>query len=123
MNNILIVEDNPVNMALVENLLILNGFGVVKAVDGNGAFDLLRKQVPSLILLDIQLPDMDGFEIFTRIRQDHRLDKVKVVALTASAMKEDETRIKEIGFDEYITKPIDINEFVNKIKEILRKRS
>ena len=116
---ILVVEDNLLNMKLAVDLLELNGFEVLKAVDGETALQLLKEKVPRLILLDIQLPDLNGFEVLKRIREDSRLTSVKVIALTALAMKEEEKKIREAGFDFFISKPINTKIFIVKVKEIL----
>ena len=115
---ILVVEDNPLNMKLTVDLLELNGFKILKTTDGERAIQISKEQTPDLILLDIQLPGVDGFELFRRIREDKRLNSVKVAALTALVMKEDEKKIMEMGFDAYIPKPIDTKAFIKKIKEM-----
>jgi len=116
---ILLVEDNALNMKLAADLLEYNGFKVLKAVDGETALEILNTALPALVLLDIQLPGIDGFEVFKRIRADRRLDPVKVAALTAQAMSEDLERIKAAGISACITKPIAVKNFVNQIKVIL----
>ena len=118
---ILVVEDNPLNMKLSGDLLELNGFEVLKAPNGQSALEILKWNIPDLILMDIGLPDMDGFEVYKKIREDERLNSVMVVALTASVMKEDEVKIKAAGFNFYITKPIDTKNFIKTIKEIVSK--
>lgn len=118
---ILVVEDNPLNMKLSGDLLELNGFEVLKASNGHSALEVLKRNTPDLILMDIGLQDMDGFEVYRKIREDERLNSVMVVALTALAMKEDEDKIKAAGFNFYITKPIDTKNFIKTIKEILSK--
>ena len=116
---VLIVEDNRLNMKLESDLLEINGFNILKATCGKDALDLLSGSVPNLILLDIRLPDINGLELFKKIRQDLRLSAVKIVAVTASVTKEDEDEIKKSGFDGFIAKPIDIKDFVRQIKEKL----
>ncbi len=118
---ILVVEDNPLNMKLSGDLLELNDFEVLKASNGHSALEALKRNTPDLILMDIGLQDMDGFEVYRKIREDERLNSVMVVALTALAMKEDEDKIKAAGFNFYITKPIDTKNFIKTIKEILSK--
>ncbi len=119
MKTILVVEDDPKNMKLTVDLLELNGVDVLKAVDGESALKILKDSIPDLILLDIRLPGIDGYEVYRKVRQDKRLDNVKVVALTASVLKEAQERIEELGFDACISKPIDTKEFVAKIKGML----
>lgn len=115
---VLIVEDNPLNMKLAADLLELNGFAVLKAADGEAALQLLKHQRPDLALLDIHLPGMDGVELFRRIHDDPACAQLKIVALTASAMREDEEQIREAGFHDYIAKPIDIKQFVRKVRAL-----
>lgn len=116
---VLIVEDNFFNMKLESDLLEINGFFVLKATCGRDALDVLSNSIPNLILLDIRLPDINGLELFKKIRQDVRLNAVKIVAVTASVTKEEEGEIKKAGFDGFIAKPIDIKDFVRQIKEKL----
>ncbi len=118
---VLLVEDNPLNMKLAADLLEIEDFEVLRAEDGEKALSILKSDIPDIILLDIQLPGIDGLEVFKRIRADNRLDNIKVVALTAQAMKVDEERIRAAGFDEYMTKPIDVDTFVQTIKSFLGK--
>ena len=115
---VLVVEDNPVNMKLAADLLELNGFAVLKAGDGEQAFQLLAAATPALILLDLHLPGMDGFEIFQRIRANSAWAGCKIVALTASAMREDEEQIRDAGFTDYIAKPINTKQFIQKVKQL-----
>lgn len=114
---ILVVEDNPLNMKLTVDLLELNRFTVLKAADGENALQILQEHIPGLILLDIQLPDMDGFEIFRKIKEDGRLASVKVIALTASVMANAQEKIMAAGFDAYIAKPIDTKLFIEEVKK------
>ncbi len=116
---ILVVEDNALNMKLVVDLLELNGFCVLKAPDSSSALDILETTVPDLILLDIGLPDMDGFEVLNKIRENRKPDTVKVAALTASVMDEDKKRVREAGFDALIAKPIDTKEFIKTVRALV----
>lgn len=118
---ILVVEDNPLNMKLTVDLLELSGFVVLKAQDGITALDILKTTRPELILLDIQLPDIDGVEVFRRIREDKRLDSVKVIAVTAAVMKERREEIIKAGFDGLILKPIDTKGFIKEVKGLVSK--
>lgn len=115
---VLVVEDNPVNMKLTVDLLELNGFSVLKAADGDQALQLLAAAMPALILLDLHLPGMDGFEVFQKIRANPAWAGCKIVALTASAMREDEEKIRNAGFTDYIAKPINTKQFVQKVKQL-----
>lgn len=116
---ILIVEDDVFNMKLVSDLLEFNGFEAIKAEDGPKALDILKTVLPDLILLDLQLPGIDGFEVLKQIRNNELTKKIKVIVMTASVTKEDEGRIEKAKFDGYIVKPINTREFVQKIKSIL----
>lgn len=116
---IMIIEDNPLNMKLTAELLRIGGFDLIKAIDGKSAFEMLRQTTPDLIILDLQLPDMDGIEIMKKIKSDEKTKAIKVVAVTASVMKETEEQVAKAGFDGYIAKPINTREFVKQIKGIL----
>ncbi|MFA5115774.1 MAG: response regulator [Candidatus Omnitrophota bacterium] len=116
---IMVVEDEPLNMRLTVDLLEINGFNVLSCTDGSSAVKTLEQAVPDLILLDINLPKMNGFEVRRKIREDSRLDKVKVIALSASVMREDEERVRAAGFDDFIPKPVDIKGLIKKIKDHL----
>lgn len=116
---VLIVEDNLLNMKLESDLLEANGLNVLKAFCGKEALDLLGSSLPDLILLDIRLPDTSGLELFKKIKQDPRLDSIKIIAVTASVTKEEEEEIKKANFDGFIAKPINIKDFVRQIKEKL----
>lgn len=113
---VLVVEDDPLSMRLTTDLLELNGFNTLRFTDGFSALDALKNIVPDLILLDISLPGMNGFEVYKKMRGNNRLDGVKIIAFSASAMKEDEEKIKEAGFSSFIPKPIEIKSFVDKIR-------
>jgi CheY-like chemotaxis protein len=114
-----VVEDHPLNMILTTDLLTFAGFTVLQATDGETALEVARASRPDLILLDIQLPGMNGFEVFEQIRKDPRLHSIKIVALTASVMREEEQKILGMKFDGYIPKPIDTKQFVNTIRTFL----
>jgi CheY-like chemotaxis protein len=104
---ILIVDDNPSNLKLLRVLLSGEGYEVRTASGADEALASLAQQKPALILMDIQMPGMDGLELTRRIKAEPATSAVPVVALTAYAMSGDETRAKEAGCDAYVTKPID----------------
>lgn len=104
---ILIVDDNAVNLKLARVLLTGEGYEVRTAADAEEAFTALQTFRPRLILMDIQLPGMDGLELTRRLKADARLAGVVILALTAYAMKGDEEKAREAGCDGYVTKPID----------------
>jgi len=115
---ILIVEDNPDNMISVK-AIINDKFDVIEAIDGNGAVEMTRKYAPHLVLMDIALPEMDGIQAFKEIRKNADLAHIPVIALTASAMTTDRETILAHGFDAYIPKPIQEEEFYSTIDRVL----
>jgi two-component system, cell cycle response regulator DivK len=112
---ILIVEDNPDNMFLTEMLLQSAGHTVLNAIDAEAGLTLARDERPDLILMDVQLPGMDGLEATALLKRDDATRAIPVVALTALAMKGDEERIRAAGCDGYIAKPMGIQEFLTTI--------
>ncbi len=116
MSKILVVEDNPVNMELVRDLLEVNAYEVLEATNGYAAIEIASREKPNLILMDIQLPGIDGLEAAQIISSDPELEHIPIVALTAFAMKTDENNAKASGCVGFITKPIDTREFPQIIK-------
>jgi two-component system cell cycle response regulator DivK len=112
MASVLIIEDNPSNMALAEFLLLSAGHTVLKATDAEAGLTLARDEQPHLILMDIQLPGMDGLSATAILKKDDATRTIPVIALTALAMKGDEERIRAAGCDGYIAKPIRYQEFL-----------
>ena len=115
---VLIVEDNEKNMKLARDVLQFHGFATVEATNGEDGVTLARERRPALILMDIQLPGIDGVTALQRIREDAETSRIPVVALTASVMKEDRERFDKAGFDGFITKPIDVKKFPEQVREI-----
>jgi two-component system cell cycle response regulator DivK len=115
MATILIVEDNPDNMTLTVLLLESAGHAVLRAVDAEAGLTLAREQQPGMILMDIQLPGMDGLEATALLKADAATRDIPVIALTALAMKGDEERIRAAGCDGYIEKPIGVKEFLTSV--------
>lgn len=118
---ILVVDDNPLNLKLTRILLSGEGYQVRAAVDGNEAFDALKTFHPRLILMDIQLPGIDGLELTRRLKADPAMRDVVILALTAYAMKGDEEKAQEAGCDGYIAKPIDTRSLPGVIRSYLKK--
>jgi two-component system, cell cycle response regulator DivK len=116
---ILVVEDNPVNMRLVRLILRTKGFEVNEAVTGHDALSKLRANRPDLILLDMQLPGMDGFTLAAMLKSDAHTRAIPLVAVTAYAMKGDAERILAAGCDAYLRKPIDDAELIEVIERCL----
>ncbi|HEY3057909.1 MAG TPA: response regulator [Chloroflexota bacterium] len=112
---ILIVEDNPRNLKLVRDLLRLHGFKTIEAATGAQAIALAQDQEPRLVLLDIQLPDLDGASVLAALRSHDRTAGLAVVALTAFAMHGDRERFLAAGFDGYLAKPISVKTFAGEI--------
>ncbi len=119
MSTILIVEDNEKNMKLVRDILQHNGHRTLEAVNGLDGVRLAREQKPDLVLMDIQLPDIDGITALRRIREDNALDAVPVLAVSASVMPDEQHKIVTSGFDAYITKPIALKSFLETVQRFL----
>jgi two-component system cell cycle response regulator DivK len=113
---ILVVEDNERNMKLFCDVLQSSGYRTLEATTGESAVELALEHVPDLVLMDIQLPDIDGIEALDRLRADERSASLPVLALTAQAMEGDRERFLAAGFDGYLSKPVDIAEFVTTVK-------
>lgn len=107
--NILIVDDNIKNLELLEYLLTYHQYVVQTATNGVDAMKILTSFRPRLILTDLQMPGINGYELIKKIKQDPNLKNVLIVAITSYAMKNDEDKVKDARFDGYITKPININ--------------
>jgi CheY-like chemotaxis protein len=112
---ILVVEDNEKNMKLFRDVLQAKGYDPLEATSGEQAVELATEHVPDLILMDVQLPGIDGVEALGQIRADERTAAIPVVALTAQAMAGDRERFLESGFDGYISKPVDVLEFIQTV--------
>ena len=119
MSKILIVEDNEKNMKLVRDILRHNGHATLEAATGGEGVRLALTEQPDLILMDIQLPDIDGIEVLRRIRENPTLDAVPVVAVSASVMPDDQQKIVNSGFDAFITKPINLKQFQETVQRFL----
>jgi two-component system, cell cycle response regulator DivK len=113
---VLVVEDNERNMKLFRDVLQASGYRTLEAATGERAVELVFEHRPDLVLMDIQLPDIDGVEALDRLRADERFSSVPVLALTAQAMEGDRERFLAAGFDGYLSKPVDIAEFVDTVK-------
>jgi CheY-like chemotaxis protein len=109
--SILIVDDNPSNLKLFTFLLALPGYAVTTAANAEQALDVLGRLVPNLIIMDLQLPDVDGLTLTRRLKADPRMNGVPIVAVTASAMKGDEEKARAAGVDGYMSKPVDKRAF------------
>jgi CheY-like chemotaxis protein len=116
---ILIVEDNPVNMKLVTDILELDGFEVHTCQDAERALVILAEMHPDLILMDVALPGMDGLELTRRLKANENTKDIKIVALSAFAMKTDKDKAMAAGCNGYITKPINTRIFTKQIIDLL----
>lgn len=119
---ILIVEDNAQNRKLVRDLLKSQGYRTVDVTTAEEGLEIARVRQPSLILMDIHLPKMDGLTAFKLLRGDPLTQRIPIIAVTASAMPDDVKEIIEIGFDGYQTKPIHVKEFVALVRGMLDDR-
>jgi two-component system, cell cycle response regulator DivK len=113
---ILIVEDNEKNMKLFRDVLNATGYRTVEATTGGEAVRLAAAHAPDLVLMDIQLPDLDGSEALGRLRADERTASIPVLALTAQAMYGDRERFLAAGFDGYISKPVNVVELLRTVR-------
>lgn len=119
MSVILIVEDNDKNMKLVRDILQHRGYTTLEAVTGGDGVRLARERRPDLILMDIQLPDIDGIAALRLIREDAALDGTPILAVSASVMPDDQHKIVTSGFDAFITKPINLKQFLATVQRFL----
>jgi len=118
-DRILVVEDNPLNLKLVRDVLAVLGYDVVAATTGEEGVRLAHECAPDLVLMDLQLPGIDGVEALRRLRRDPVVADVPVVAVTAFAMKGDEERIRNGGCEAYISKPISVMHFLDVVRKHL----
>ena len=116
---ILVVEDNALNLKLVRDVLTVSGYEVLAAPSGEEGVALAQTWEPDLVLMDIQLPGIDGYEALRMLRLNPLLDSVPVVAVTAFAMREDEERAASAGFDGYLGKPISVRALPSQVHEFL----
>jgi CheY-like chemotaxis protein len=116
---ILVIEDNPLNMKLVKVLLGQAGYDVLEATEAETGIQLIRKHLPDLVLMDVQLPGMDGLTATRIIKEDHELRSTTVVALTSFAMTGDEEKALQAGCAGYLTKPINTRTFLSSVTEYL----
>ena len=121
MIKVLIAEDNAVNRELLRELLELRGYTVLEACDGEEALQMIEQTQPELLLLDIGMPVMDGFAVIRRIRENPRLARLLVVAVTAYAMRGDQERILNSGFDGYLSKPVNPSSLAEELARVLAK--
>ena len=119
---ILIVEDNDKNRKLVRDVLTFKSYEVIETETGEEGVQLARERGPSLVLMDIRLPGIDGVEALRRLRAEETTRGIPVMAMTASVMSEDRQKIMAAGFDGYQSKPIEVSDFVAAIAQLLERR-
>ncbi len=120
---ILCIEDSPDNRLLVRRILEAEGYRIIEARDAGRALELIAVQTPDLILMDINMPDIDGYTLTGRLRSMPQLHEVPILALTANVMKGDRERSLEAGCDGYIQKPIDVDNLPRQVHRFLQVRS
>ncbi|MDX1922925.1 MAG: response regulator [Alphaproteobacteria bacterium] len=118
---ILIVEDNELNAKLFRDLLSSKGHRILETREGMQAIRLAQTEKPDLILMDIQLPEISGYDLIRMIKEDASLRPIPVIAITAFAMKGDEERIRQSGCDDYLSKPISVGKFFQTVQKYLDK--
>jgi CheY-like chemotaxis protein len=123
MPKILLVEDNEMNRDMLSRRLGKKGYEVVIAVDGQQGLDLAKSQAPDLILMDMSLPVVDGWEATRRLKADSATGQIPIIALTAHAMTGDRDKALEAGCDDYDTKPVELARLLEKIQTLLEKRT
>jgi two-component system, cell cycle response regulator DivK len=119
MTKVLLVEDNEMNRDMLSRRLTRRGFEVVFAMDGKQGVDLARSEKPDIILMDMSLPVMDGWEATRRVKSDDATRSMPVIGLTAHAMSGDREKAIEAGCDDYDTKPIELDRLIGKIERLL----
>lgn len=120
---ILYVEDNPDNRMLVRRILLSEDYGLLEATNAQEALELLKTNKPDLILMDINMPDMDGYTLTAKIKTTPGLERIPVLALTANVMRGDKEKTLEAGCDGYIQKPIDFDELLREVDKFLTRSS
>ena len=119
MSTVLIVEDNEKNMKLARDVLQAKGYQTLEAETGEEGVRLAKERKPDLVLMDIQLPGINGIEAFKQIRADPKTARIPVVALTASVTPTDRSQITAAGFDAFVGKPINLKEFLDTVKRFI----
>ena len=122
MSLVLIIEDNEKNMKLARDILQAKGYRTVEAVSGEEGVKLAGEKKPDLVLMDIQLPGINGIEAFRQIRADAKTAHIPVLALTASVTPTDRSAITAAGFDAFIGKPISIKEFIDTVRRLIERQ-
>lgn len=116
---ILIVEDNEMNLALVKEILSMQGYSLLEAYDGFAGVNMTIGALPDVVLMDVNLPELDGISAMKKIKATDSIKDIPVIALTASAMKGDDSRFLSQGFDGYVAKPISMNQLLEEVERVL----
>lgn len=120
---ILYVEDNPDNRMLVRRILLSQDYKLLEAKDASEALNVLKSERPDLILMDINMPDMDGYTLTTKIKALPGFERIPILALTANVMRGDKEKTLEAGCDGYIQKPLDIDQLIREVERFLLRRN
>ncbi len=120
---ILYVEDNPDNRTLVRRILLSEDYAMLEAVNAFDALNILKDNRPDLILMDINMPDMDGYTLTAKIRALPGFERIPILALTANVMRGDKEKTLEAGCDGYIQKPLDIDQLIREVERFLPRRT
>ena len=120
---IMYVEDNPDNRLLVKRILLSEDYALLEATDATEALDVLKTARPDLILMDINMPDMDGYTLTAKIKSMPGFERVPILAVTANVMRGDKEKTLEAGCDGYIQKPLDIEELTREIEKFISRRT
>jgi CheY-like chemotaxis protein len=114
---ILIIEDNERNRAILRDILVFAGYEVIEAPNGREGLESARKNLPALVLLDIQMPGMDGYEVGRTLKADPSTKNIIIIAVTSYAMEGDKAKILAAGIDDYVSKPYDIMDMLELVKK------
>ncbi len=123
MPKILLVEDNQMNRDMLSRRLKRAGYGVILAIDGREAISMARSEMPNLILMDLSLPNLDGWEATRRLKADRATKQIPVIALTAHALVDDREKALAAGCDDYDTKPVEFKRLLGKIENLLAREA
>ena len=115
----LIIEDNPDNLILISDILEMNGYKTIAAEEGQPGFELAEKELPDFIILDIQLPDIDGYAVLKKLRASEKTQSIPVIAMTSYAMAGDRERLLNAGCNAYVEKPIDPGKVMDQIRQAI----
>ena len=119
---VLVVEDNELNMKLFCDLLDAHGYTAIESRDGLRAVELAKTEMPDLIIMDIQLPEVSGLDLTRWIKDDSKIAKIPVMAVTAFAMRQDEQHVREAGCEAYMSKPIQMEPFIRTVEQLIASR-